>query len=53
VKAINKAWQEAESKGEVFEELKPRRIEYIEKLDIMHWQRYLDEHEAVQRDKVK
>ena len=52
-KAINKARKEAELKGESFEQPKSRRIAYIEQLDVMNWQRYLDEHEAVQRDKVK
>ncbi|MCO5584243.1 hypothetical protein L7F22_038167 [Adiantum nelumboides] len=50
--AVNKAREEAEKKGEEFEKPKPQRIKYIEELDIMNWQRYLDEHEAVQRDRV-
>ncbi|MCO5558851.1 hypothetical protein L7F22_012440 [Adiantum nelumboides] len=50
--AVNKAREEAEKKGEEFEKPKPQRIKYIEELDIMNWQRYLEEHEAVQRDRV-
>eukprot|EP00250_Pteridium_aquilinum_P018344 c24042_g1_i1 orf=105-2234(+) len=50
--AIKKAREEAKAKGKPFESPKLRRTVYIEELDIMNWQRYLDEHEAVQRDKV-
>lgn len=50
--AVNKARQEAYAKGEEFMQPKLQRTKYIEQLDIMNWQRYLDEYEAVQRDRI-
>lgn len=50
--AINKAREEAQSRGEKFKFPKLKRDLYMEELDLMHLQRYLDENEALERDKI-
>ncbi|KAH7443453.1 hypothetical protein KP509_02G035300 [Ceratopteris richardii] len=42
----------ASGEGESYVRPKLQRTKYIEQLDIMNWQRYLDQFEAVQRDRI-